>query len=180
MTAQEVLDFWFSPTASRRWFASTPRFDAEVRKRFEAAWRAARTGACAEWEATPEGALALVILLDQLPLNMFRDQPQGYATEALSREVAGRAIERGFDGALDRRQLPFLYLPYMHSEALADQDLSVALFASAGLGDNLRWARHHREIIRRFGRFPHRNAVLGREHTAEEQAWLESPGAFRP
>jgi uncharacterized protein (DUF924 family) len=180
MTADEVLEFWFSPAARPRWFRATPAFDAAVRERFEAAWRAARRGAFADWEETPAGALALVILLDQLPLNMFRDRPEGYATEALGRAVAERAIARGFDAALQPERLPFLYLPFMHSEDLADQDRSVALFEAAHLADNLRWARHHRDIVRRFGRFPHRNAALGRPSSVEEAQWLQSAEAFKP
>jgi uncharacterized protein (DUF924 family) len=180
MTPDDVLAFWFAPAAAKRWFRSTPAFDAELRSRFEALWQTARDGGLAPWEQTPAGALALVIVLDQLPLNMYRDQPVGYSTEAAAREVAARAIARGFDAGLDDRQKAFLYLPFMHSEELADQDRAVGLFESAGLTDNLKWARHHRDIVRRFGRFPHRNAILGRESSAAELAWLASPEAFKP
>lgn len=180
MSPKGLLDFWFAEPARRRWFRSTPEFDAEIRERFESTWRAAAGGELSDWEETPRGALALVILLDQLPLNMFRGRPEGHATEAASRAVAERAIARGFDARLDDVEKAFLYLPFMHSEDLADQDRSVALFESAGLTDNLKWARHHREIVRRFGRFPHRNAVFGRSSTAEESAWLASPEAFNP
>ena len=130
------------------------------------------------WEQTAEGALALVILLDQMPLNMYRGQPESFATEAQSREVAGRAITRHFDQYLPDKGKAFLYMPFMHSENLADQDRSVELFTNAGLQDNLRFARHHRDIVRRFGRFPHRNAILGRNSTPEETAWLASGEAF--
>jgi uncharacterized protein (DUF924 family) len=132
----------------------------------------------ADWEVTPAGALALVIVLDQLPLNMFRHQPESFAMEAAARRVAARAIARGFDSQLTDAQKTFLYLPYMHSEDLSDQDESVALYEKAGLEDSLNFARHHRELIRRFGRFPHRNAILGRESTAEENAYLNSAEAF--
>jgi len=121
-----------------------------------------------------------VVLLDQMPLNMFRGQPESFSTEAQSREVAGRAIERGLDQSLPDNQKAFLYLPYMHSEALVDQDRSVELFERAGLRENLRWAKHHRGIVRRFGRFPHRNAILGRESTPDEIEWLASPDSFNP
>lgn len=180
MQAGELLTFWFDDAASRLWFRSTPGFDAEIKKRFESTWRGATEGLLSDWEKDPRGALALVILLDQFPLNMFRDRPQSFASEALSRDVAARAIARGFDAALDEREKAFLYLPFMHSENMTDQNRSVALFEAAGMQDNLRWARHHREIVRRFGRFPHRNVILGRTSTAEEADWLDSPGAFKP
>ncbi|ROR34441.1 DUF924 family protein [Inmirania thermothiophila] len=176
---REVLDFWFDARVRGQWFRATPALDAEIRDRFEGLWRRAAGGGLAAWEATAEGALALVIVLDQFPLNMFRGRPEAFSTEALAREVAARAIARGLDAALDDAGRAFLYLPFMHSEDLRDQDRAVALFAAAGLEDNLRWARHHREIVRRFGRFPHRNAVLGRPSTPEEEAWLASPEAFR-
>lgn len=180
MTPETILAFWFDEENAKHWFRSTPEFDREIRDRFQDTWQVAAGSRLTDWEAGAEGALALVILLDQLPLNMFRDQPEGYSSEALSREVAARAIERGFDTAMDDRRKAFFYLPFMHSESLPDQDRSVALFEDAGLKENLRWARHHREIVRRFGRFPHRNAVLDRQSTAEETAWLDSPAAFRP
>jgi len=180
MTPADVLDFWFAPASRERWFNSTPAFDMSIRSVFGETWQQARDGQLSDWESGPEGALALVIVLDQFPLNMYRGSDLQYSTEAQSREVAARAIERGFDGQLPRDRLAFLYLPFMHSESLADQDRSVDLFERAGLESNLEFARHHREIVRRFGRFPHRNAVLGRDSTAEELAWLASPGGFNP
>jgi uncharacterized protein (DUF924 family) len=180
MTPAEIIDFWFSETARAYWFRSTPEFDREVGSRFATTWSQARVGQLADWEQTAEGALALVLLLDQFPLNMFRDRPEGFSTEAASRAVAGRAIVRGLDASLPDTGKAFLYLPYMHSESLADQDRAVELFEQARLEDNLKWARHHREIVRRFGRFPHRNAILGRASTPEETAWLDSPEGFSP
>ena len=179
MGPESVLDFWFSDRVRRRWFHSTPALDREIRERFQSLWRQARDGALADWEQTSRGALALVILLDQLPLNMFRGEPESFATEAASREVAERAIAAGLDSGLDDAGKAFLYLPFMHSEDRADQDRSVALFQAAGLNDNLKWARHHRDIVYRFGRFPHRNGILGRSTTPEEQAWLDSPKGFK-
>jgi uncharacterized protein (DUF924 family) len=178
-TAQTLLDFWFSPRVTKLWFNSTPAFDDELRERFADIYQAARRGELDEWEANAHGALGLVILFDQIPLNIFRKQPQSFATEAQAREVAARAIARGFDAELDDPQKAFLYMPYMHSEKLADQDISVELFSRAGLRNNLRFAQHHREIVRRFGRFPHRNAILGRESSDEELAWLASKDAFK-
>ena len=180
MAPADLLGFWFSKNSEPHWFDSTSAFDAQVRTSFEDLWRQACDGQMMPWVATPDGALALVILLDQMPLNMFRDQPEGYSTEALSREVAGRAIARGFDSRLGDKQKVFLYMPYMHSESLADQNRAVDLFVQAGLADNARWAEHHREIIRRFGRFPHRNVILGRNSTVAELEWLASADAFTP
>ena len=175
-----VLDFWFAPGMEKCWFNSKPELDVEIAARFEPVWRAARDGQLAPWECSADGALALVIVLDQFPLNMFRNKPDSFSTEAASRQVADRAIVRGFDAQLAAPRLPFLYLPFMHSEKLADQLRSIRLFEQAGLTDNLRFARHHRDIVARFGRFPHRNAILGRQSTAEEIAWLDSPQGFNP
>lgn len=178
-TAAELLNFWFGDDVRPLWFASTPEFDAALRARYEPLWRAAAQGGCAGWENTPEGALALVIVLDQFPLNMFRGTSAAYGTEAAARDVAAGAIERGHDGRLPAERRAFLYLPFMHSERMADQERSVALYAAAGLDAGLRYTLHHLDIIRRFGRFPHRNAVLGRESTAEEIEWLASPESFK-
>jgi len=178
VTAHELIDFWFSKPARERWFDSTPEFDRQVRERFLSTYEAAAAGELDHWQQTPAGALALVIALDQFPLNMFRGEARSFDTEARSREVAAAAIEQGLDEPLEDEQKAFLYLPFMHSESLADQDRSVALFEAAGLTDNLKWAYHHRDIVRRFGRFPHRNAILGRQSTAEEQAYLNSDEAF--
>jgi uncharacterized protein (DUF924 family) len=176
---RKVLDFWFSADTRPLWFRSTPEFDARLCEDFLDVWQAAARGELEHWGRTPEGALALVIVLDQFPLNMFRGEAESFSTEALSRRVAREAIDRGWDRDLDDAGKAFLYLPFMHSEALEDQDRSVQLFRDAGLVDNLRWAEHHREIIRRFGRFPHRNVALGRASTHEEKEWLQSSGAFQ-
>jgi len=174
----EVIAFWFAETIQPLWFAVTPDFDEALRARFLTTYRAAAAGQLTDWEATPEGALALVIALDQFPLNLFRGQAESFATEAAARAVADRAIARGFDQAMPPIQRQFLYLPFMHSETLDDQERSVRLYQQPGLEDSLRFARHHRDLIARFGRFPHRNAILGRASTAEESAYLASPEAF--
>jgi uncharacterized protein (DUF924 family) len=178
VSSQEILDFWFTEPARSHWFDATPGLDAEIGRRFEATWRTASVGGLTDWETTPEGALALVIVLDQLPLNMYRGRARSFTTEARARAVAERAIARDWDRALTPEGRAFLYMPFMHSESLADQDRVVALFEAAGLMDNAKWARHHREIVRRFGRFPHRNAILGRESTPAERDWLLSDEAF--
>lgn len=175
---QEIITFWFSERVRPMWFRSTPEFDNEVRERFLETWQAAAAGERDHWSQIAEGALALVIVLDQFPLHMFRGKAESFSTGEKALMVASDAIARGFDKRLDRQCLPFLYMPFMHSENIDDQKRSVALFEAAGLKDNLRFARHHCELIRRFGRFPHRNAILARPSTAEELAYLASKEAF--
>ncbi len=174
----DILTLWFSEHVKPLWYNSTPEFDQELREKYMDTYQAALNGELSIWEETPQGALALVICLDQFPLNMFRNKAEGFAGEAPSREVAARAIEKGFDQSLKGAQKAFLYLPYMHSEELTDQDRVLELFSKAGLEDNLKWANHHRDIVSRFGRFPHRNAILGRQSTPEEIAYLQSDEAF--
>ncbi|MBK6744105.1 MAG: DUF924 domain-containing protein [Hydrogenophilales bacterium] len=176
---QDLLDFWHSPAMRPAWFNSTPEIDQELRQRFEGLWRRAKAGELDDWAATPDGALALVIILDQLPLNMYRGRPEAFSTEARAIAVAKQALAQGHDAHIAKDRLQFLYMPLMHSEDLADQDLCVALFSQAGLADNLRFAEHHRDIVRRFGRFPHRNTILGRPSRPEEIDYLISPGAFQ-
>jgi len=184
----DVLDFWFAdgPDGYRlAWFQPDDGFDAEIRARFAALVAPARQGALDSWATTPEGALALLILLDQFPRNLFRGSPEAFASDAHALQLAKRAvIEQRMDLALTPTQRIFLYLPFEHAESLAAQDVSVALFE--GLRDHPRhaapkgtieYAWAHRAVIARFGRFPHRNAVLGRTSTAEEAAYLAKPGA---
>ncbi len=175
----DILDFWFSDEASPRWFDSTPDFDRRLRRDYEDLWQRARRGELDHWRQSADGCLALVIVLDQLPLNMFRGEAESYATEAQARDVARAALARGFDGDLPIERRAFLYMPFMHSEDPADQALSVELFAQPGLEKNQRFARHHRDIVERFGRFPHRNAALGRASTPAEIEYLNSGQAFK-
>lgn len=177
-TSDDVLAFWFSDRVQPLWFNSTPEFDNELRENYLETYQAALNGELVGWEETPQGTLALVICLDQFPLNMFRNKADSFAGEESSRMVANRAIERGFDEKLDGKQKAFLYMPFMHSENLADQDRVLELFSRAGLEHNLKWAKHHRGLVERFGRFPHRNAILDRESTAEEMAYLQSEESF--
>jgi len=176
--AQEIIDFWFSDEVRKLWFNSTPQFDASLRERFLPLWQQASRGELDQWQQSAVGCLALVIILDQFPLNMFRAQAQSFATEAQSRGVAQVAIDQGFDQDLDIGQRAFLYMPFMHSETLADQQRALELFDQPGLEDNLRFARHHHGIIEKFGRFPHRNAALGRQNSAAEIEYLNSKQAF--
>jgi uncharacterized protein (DUF924 family) len=178
ITSQNILDFWYSKEMQGRWFASTPVLDQEIRDKFEALWRKAAAGELDQWKDSPEGCLALIIVLDQFPLNMYRGKAVSFKTGQQAIDVAKHAIENGFDRRLTAERLAFLYMPFMHSENLEDQDLSVRLFEAAKLESNLRFALHHRELIRKFGRFPHRNSVLGRQSTSEETEYLASSEAF--
>ncbi|MFT4119412.1 DUF924 family protein [Bradyrhizobium sp.] len=170
-----ILAFW-REAGDDRWYKPSDDFDAEVRRRFLALWQKAAAGDLAAWEASDEGALALVIVLDQFPRNMFRGSPEAFASDPLARDVARRAIDRGADRRVDPVLLEFLYMPFMHSEHMSDQLRCVALFEDGPNAENLKYAREHADIIRRFGRFPHRNRVLGRESTREEQSFLDSGG----
>jgi len=176
---REILDFWFSPEMERYWVRSTSSIDRQIRKQYAVLWSRAATGECDHWKATAEGSLALTIVLDQFPLNMFRGKPDSFSTEHLAVGVSLEAVTRKQDRELPRTRVAFLYMPLMHSETLSHQELSVELFRKAELEENLRFATHHRDLIRRFGRFPHRNTILGRESTPEELAYLSSPEAFR-
>lgn len=178
ITPQDILEFWYSERMRQRWFASTPELDAEIRSKYENLWLQAANGELDGWRETPEGSLALVIALDQFPLNMFRGQPASFRTEQKAVETAKYALSQGHDQKIPGDRVAFLYMPLMHSENPDDQDLSVKLFEQANLESNLRFARHHRELIRRFGRFPHRNAILGRESSKEEIEYLNSREAF--
>ena len=171
----DVLAFWRA-AGEQKWFAKNDAFDAEIKSRFLPTYEAAAKGALSDWEATPEGALALTIVLDQFPRNMFRRDARAFAADAAARAVADRALARGFDRQVPEDQRLFFYLPFEHSEAMADQDRCCALIKALGNPDLLHWAELHADIIRRFGRFPHRNAVLGRTTTPAEKAYLDADG----
>ena len=172
---ESVLAFWRS-AGPDKWFNKDPAFDEDIRRRFLPTYEAAAADQLADWERTPEGALALLLVLDQFPRNMFRGSARIYAADPLARDVADRAITRGFDKSFAPAEQTFFHLPFEHSENLADQERGVALARASGDAEALKWAEHHADIIRRFGRFPHRNALLGRATTAAEQAFLDSGG----
>jgi uncharacterized protein (DUF924 family) len=171
----DVTAFWRA-AGPQKWFGKDAGFDREIEARFLAAHAAAAAGRLADWEGTPEGALALLLLLDQFQRYMFRGSARAFATDPLARAVADRAIARGFEEIAAPAERMFFHLPFEHSEDLADQERSLALSRRAGGGTADRYAEIHADIIRRFGRFPHRNAVLGRVTTAEEQAFLDGGG----
>ncbi|MGO4403946.1 DUF924 family protein [Bosea sp. RAF48] len=174
-SAPEILAFW-REAGPEKWFAKDEAFDAEITRRFLPIHEAAAAGKLDAWEETPEGVYALLILLDQFPRNMFRGSPRAFATDAQALAVAERAIARGFDDAYEAPERRFFYMPFMHSEELADQERCIALCAAAEDPEGVKYAEVHRNIIRDFGRFPHRNEVLERDTTAEEKRFLMEGG----
>ncbi|SEA56840.1 DUF924 family protein [Variovorax sp. YR216] len=173
-TAHDVVRFWQEAGPSR-WFDKNDAFDAEFKSRFEDAHHAAATGALDAWAADAEGALALIVLLDQFPRNAWRGSGHMFATDGKALAIARAAIDAGHDRRVDPPLRPFFYLPFMHSESLAEQERSVALNAELD-ANTQRFAVLHRDLIARFGRFPHRNRMLGRSTTPEEQAYLDGGG----
>jgi uncharacterized protein (DUF924 family) len=176
---QEVLKFWFEETVPAQWFQKNDAFDAELRERFMTVYDMATKDMCDEWARDAYGALALCLVLDQFPRNMFRKSPRAYATDAKALVIARGAVHKGFDQILEPVKRRFLYLPFEHSEVLEDQKRSVSLFETMRDVDPLgyEYALKHHEVIEKFGRFPHRNAVLGRDSTEEELDYLILPGA---
>jgi uncharacterized protein (DUF924 family) len=172
--AREVLRFWID-AGPELWFARDDAFDTRFRTQFITLHEWAARGELSAWTKTAEGALALVILLDQFPRNAFRGSARMFATDAQARRAAQAMIDAGHDQAIDPQLRAFVYLPFEHSEEMEDQERSVALCRALG-GETLKWAEVHRDIIGRFGRFPHRNKVLGRTTTPEEQAFMDAGG----
>jgi uncharacterized protein (DUF924 family) len=174
-SAAGIVTFW-REAGPKRWFEKDQAFDAEIRLRFLVTHEAAAAGKLTAWEQDAQGALALLILLDQFPRNMFRGSARAFASDPLARAVAAGALVRGFDAQAPEAMRSFFFLPFEHSEDLADQERCIALNKAAGDADGLKWAEIHADIIRRLGRFPHRNAALGRATTPEEQAFLDGGG----
>ena len=173
MEAEQVLAFWFGQDR-KKWFVKDPAFDDEIRSRFLPLYERAAAGSLAEWQSDRKHCLALVIVLDQFPRNMFRSTARAFEGDPRAREAAREILARGWDQGYTDEERTFAYLPFEHSESLEDQELSMRLFQG---NENLEWARKHWEIIRRFGRFPHRNAALGRQSTPEEIEFLKQPGS---
>ncbi len=185
---EEVLEFWFGKPDSEDygqprqvWFRKNKEFDEEVKSRFLSIYQQAVEGQLQHWEETAEGCLALIIVFDQLPRNMFRNKPEAFASDYLALKYANKAIEQNFDSSLLPIQRWFIYIPFEHSENLEDQRTCVQLFSSLEhhpeSANTIDYARRHLEVIERFGRFPHRNIILGRESTQEELEFLQQPGS---
>jgi uncharacterized protein (DUF924 family) len=177
--AREVLAFWFGPADERRpeWFRKDDAFDAQIRERFGAQVEQALAGALREWADSTDGALARVLLLDQFTRNIFRGKPRAFAGDALALEAARAIVVHGHDMQLSPLRRVFVYLPYEHAEDRAVQHESLRLFEALGDPDFLDYARRHAALVERFGRFPHRNAILGRASTPEEIEFLKQPGS---
>jgi uncharacterized protein (DUF924 family) len=174
---QEILKFWFEETKPVQWFQKNDDFDELIKSQFDTAYTLARQGILEGWKETPLGCLAYILLLDQFPRNMFRGTAQAFETDAHALEIAKHAIEKHFDQALLPIQKRFIYLPFEHSEAIEDQEESVSLFEKTKKDDPLGYdyAVRHLKVIERFGRFPHRNALLGRKNTTDETEFLKKP-----
>ncbi len=174
---EAVLDFWFVETSPKQWWSANARFDAAVRERFSALHRAANLGELWEWRKQPRGRLAEIIVLDQFPRNMYRGTPQAFASDAMALALAQEAVAGGHDLQLAPPERGFLYMPYQHSESRLVQVESLRLFTALGVEEQYDFALRHKAIIDRFGRYPHRNQVLGRESTPEEIEFLKQPGS---
>lgn len=183
VTADKVLDFWFNETDRQNWFERSDAFDQVIRDRFAEAIETARGGGFADWHDTARGCLAVIILIDQLSRNIYRESPLAWSADDVGLSCTRRALVQAYDAGLGLDERKFLYMPLMHSEALADQEQCVELFrtlAAEGAADgelSLEFAIRHRDIIARFGRFPHRNEILGRESTPEELEFLKEPNS---
>lgn len=173
--ASDILSFWFDETTPQSWFTKDPDFDLLIRERFLEIYQAAAAGELFAWRDQAGGRLAEIIILDQFPRNIFRDQPEAFATDALALILAQEAVACGSLDALPTLQQPFLIMPYMHSESVLVHEQAVALFTRPGLEYNLDFEYKHKAIIDRFGRYPHRNAILGRPSTPDEEAFLLEP-----
>ena len=174
---KEILNFWFSPEVKPLWFKKSQEFDSQIKHRFLDTYQQAAAGILNHWRNDPDDILALIIVLDQFPRNMFRNLPQAFATDIQAVELTKYAVKHNYPQNLSVDRQAFLYMPLMHSENKEDQIKCVELFTKLGKEDNLKFAIKHKEIIDRFGRFPHRNQILSRQSTSEEQEFLNKPGS---
>ncbi len=174
---EDVLKFWFKELEEKQWWVKDLSLDTVIKERFEDVHTKANASELKNWRDTAEGRLAEVIVLDQFSRNIYRDQPGAFASDELALSLSREAIELGEDLKLKPSKRLFLYMPYMHSESLAVHDEAVKLFDDLGFESNIKFEKAHRDIIKRFGRYPHRNKILGRESTKEEIAFLKEPGS---
>lgn len=174
---RDIIDFWFTEMEPGAWTRKIPELDEQMRQRFSEVHRQAVQGELWHWRGTDLGRLAEVIVLDQFSRNMYRDTPGAFAADALALVLAQEAIDGGVDQRLPVEQRLFLYMPFMHSESLVIHERALELFSAPGLEQNLGYEHRHRDILLRFGRYPHRNAILGRASTEEELAFLRQPGS---
>lgn len=174
---QQVIDFWFSELEPKMWWIKDSEFDANIERRFGRVHRQAMDGELYEWRTSPLGALAEVLVLDQFSRNIFRDKPEAFACDSQALVLAQVAVENQFDEELSVVERSFLYMPYMHSESKLIHEQAIILFTKLGNKDNLRFEQRHKDIVDRFGRYPHRNKILGRESTEEEIEFLKQPGS---
>ena len=177
MQHQSVLHFWFSELTPQQHFAKDAALDESIRTRFGSTLEAAARCELFAWRATPEGRLAEILVLDQFSRNVWRDTPRAFAQDALALALAQELVASGQDRSLSTAQRVFAYMPYMHSESAVIHAQAMALFAQPGMENNLEFERRHKAIIDRFGRYPHRNTILGRQSTPEELAFLSEPGS---
>ncbi|MFC3053516.1 DUF924 family protein [Kordiimonas pumila] len=177
MRYEDVLYFWFQEAGVEAWWKKSKTFDDHVRRRFLSVYEKAAKGELWQWRESPRGRLAEIIILDQFPRNMFRDTPKSFATDSIALVLAQEAVHVKADTSLTPAEKQFLYMPYMHSESLSTHDVAVKLYSAPELVSNLDFEHRHRDIIARFGRYPHRNAILGRVSTVEEIAFLKEPGS---
>lgn len=175
---QDILNFWFSEPVEAHWFVRSDDLDAQIKQRFSGIYEQAVAGDLSDWKDDANSALALTILLDQFPRNLFRGSPKAFASDAQARDVAKLALDKTYDQAVDAKARQFFYLPLMHSEEIEDQERCVKLYEVLGNDFSLGFAREHRDIVKQFGRFPHRNAVLGRENTQQETEFLKTHIGF--
>ncbi len=178
-TKKEVIKFWFEETLPQQWFQKYDAFDDDIKERFMVTYDMARKGLCSDWAKDADGVLALCLVLDQFPRNMFRGSPKAFETDDVALEIVKKALNKGFDCLLSPEKRRFIYIPFMHSENISDQKRSVSLFETMKDSDPIsyEYALKHLEVIERFGRFAHRNAVLGRKSSADELEYLKLPGA---
>lgn len=174
---KKILHFWFTELQPSQWWVKDPELDNIIRNRFAEVHQQANRCELYTWRDTPKGRLAEILVLDQFSRNMFRDTPKAFASDSLALALAQEAVSLGIDKQLSNSEKGFIYLPYMHSESVKIHDVAVELYSAPGMENNLEWEIKHKKIIERFGRYPHRNAILGRESTREEIEFLQQPGS---